>query len=327
MGVSLSEAWLEVGTTSLAEFTPSCTPGDWVTWRIPFTSPGLKVPPAVIVTPNNRHAQPDDHIAAPVGVAQHVTAQGFILAARNSDCAAGVASFDWLAISTADRAVKPNVTSVRMRVVQPMWFSADCTIGDTQGRELTFWDPVQDDNAFVFLTASDSGVFGEFPNGRDAHNAAAVGRVMDSTLQGFLLSARNSDSASGRCAFYSSAIDMNVDTVFDNGASLFVDVGTVNVDYILASLSGVFTPGSWISVAVDFHQPYREPPVVLLTANDDGVSQAVAGTGTDHNAAVVGIATNVTPNGFILSARNSDCAPRGTCGFYWVAIGCGPGCG
>lgn len=49
-----------------------------------------------------------------------------------------------------------------------------------------------------------------------------------------------------------------------------------------------------------------------MTANDLKVQ--------GHNAAVVGIAQDVTPNGFTLSARNSDCA-SGQAGFYWVAIG------
>jgi hypothetical protein len=41
---------------------------------------------------------------------------------------------------------------------------------------------------------------------------------------------------------------------------------------------------------------------------------------TDANTAVVGIVQAVTPHGFRLAARNSDCG-AGKAGFTWVAIG------
>jgi hypothetical protein len=73
----------------------------------------------------------------------------------------------------------------------------------------------------------------------------------------------------------------------------------------------------WQSWDIYFGGPFLVPPVVLVTPNNLDVR--------GHNAAVVGIATNVTTHGFTLNARNSDCAV-GNAGFYWVAIGCPAGC-
>jgi hypothetical protein len=64
---------------------------------------------------------------------------------------------------------------------------------------------------------------------------------------------------------------------------------------------------------VYFSKPFLSPPVVLLTCKDADV-------------AVVGLARDVTTHGFTLAGLNSDCA-AGNAQFYWVAIGCGLGCG
>jgi hypothetical protein len=149
-----------------------------------------------------------------------------------------------------------------------------------------------------------------------AHNAAAVGIVENPTAQRFTLHARNSDCAVGDCAFYYLAIATLLDQPNGDGGNLQVGTGEVQA----MSLNAACVPGDAQTSQVDFHQPFLTPPTVLLTANDLGVAQ------DGHNAAAVGIAQNVTPYGFTLLARNSDCM-GGQAGFYWVAIGCSLGCG
>jgi hypothetical protein len=61
------------------------------------------------------------------------------------------------------------------------------------------------------------------------------------------------------------------------------------------------------------------PPKVFVTANNHNVD--------GQNPAVTGIARNVTTDGFTLAAHNTAKCMEGHAGFYWVAIGCAPGCG
>jgi hypothetical protein len=333
-------------------------PRDWATQKDIPSPEGFRLPGGqdglanccVIVTPTATAVT--DHIAAPVGIVQDLTSTNtganFQLSARNSDCynGNGHASFNWIAISNYDfyqnqlgNLIHPPRPSVRMRVFQRQSYDADCvSSGDTLDSGFDYWSPLQAgelDGYFAFLTACDSGVQG--------HNAAVVGVARPNipllqfngqapNQQGLSLHTRNSDSESGECAFYVFAITPDVpdatpegNPITPDGANLVVDMGTIDATankYYIDN--GVQTPdlqqfasaGQWgdtLNYNVDFHAPFLVPPVVLLTANNVGV-------GGNYNAAVVGIAQNVTPNGFILSGRSSD-TQEGWCGFYWVAIG------
>ena len=77
--------------------------------------------------------------------------------------------------------------------------------------------------------------------------------------------------------------------------------------------------GNWEDQAVFFHEPFLTPPVVLLTAHNPSMNEQL-------KLAVAGMARAVTPNGFTLTARNSD-SQGGEVDFFWVAFGCGLGCG
>jgi hypothetical protein len=79
-------------------------------------------------------------------------------------------------------------------------------------------------------------------------------------------------------------------------------------------------PGDWVHLDVYFTKPFFTPPIVLLTARDSGVN---------HSPVVnplVAIAQNVTTDGFTAALRNTD-SRDATAEFYWIAIGCQPGCG
>ena len=75
------------------------------------------------------------------------------------------------------------------------------------------------------------------------------------------------------------------------------------------AFSSAGSTGDWQSWSVGFTPTFSEKPVVFVTPNGD-----------EPNAAVVGIAANITKSGFRLSARNSD-NKAGSAGFSWIAIG------
>jgi hypothetical protein len=68
----------------------------------------------VFITPTNEGSgisgEFNDHHAAVVGVAYHVTKTDFELYARSTDCAKGLSSFNWLAVSSKQLA-PPSCTS------------------------------------------------------------------------------------------------------------------------------------------------------------------------------------------------------------------------
>jgi hypothetical protein len=69
---------------------------------------------------------------------------------------------------------------------------------------------------------------------------------------------------------------------------------------------------------ISFKRQFNMPPVVLVTACDAGLKKPAA--------PAVGMVRNISRYGFKLAARNSDCQ-GGNAAFYWVAFGCGLGCG
>ncbi len=315
MSVPINEAIFQMGTVEQRFFSKDCDTGDTelfnITYPTPFaTMEGVRV----IVTANNLNVPRGAHNGAVVGIAQgvRVTPGGFVVRARNSDCAeAGAfAGLNWMAVlETPGTQHKP--VNLRMGVLQPQSFSPDCESGDTRDFGVNFSTSI-DDQPVVLVTASNLHVQG--------HNAAAVGTVLDPTATGFTLKARNSDCASGGCAFYYVALSHKT----PGRADLMLDTGEVYEQVFYKDC----TEGDTRSWDVYFNQPFLAPPVVLVTANGRDANT--------HNAAAIGMARNVTPYGFTLVGRNSDCFGEGgllgprtaiPAGFYWVAIGCAKGCG
>jgi hypothetical protein len=312
---------------NLNSFAPDCVAGDTQDLVIPFPAgafpSGRDQDLRVILTPQHPDADPQGHVPAPVGVAQRVSSMGFNLHARNSDCDGGDVGFNWLAILDTPGQQHP-APNLRMRVFQPEHlieatvFAGSCQGGDTHvSGFLPFWRPLPQD-PFVLLTATNLHIVRTHGFGAYYHPASAVGIVQGQEKTRFVLRSRNSDCSSGECAFFSVALTPTGGTPAQppgDAGDLIVDTGVVSA----LSFAPDCRPGDTQFVAVDFHRPFLTPPVVLVTANDVGVTDP-------HNAAVVAMANDVTPHGFTLRARNSDCG-SGMAGFYWVAFGCAPGCG
>ena len=307
--IRINRTIFKMGTVDAADYSEDCKQGDWETYsiRFPEAFPGDDV--RVIVTANDQDVRRGSRNVAVVGIAQDVTRRGFVLASRNSSCGRGSAGFNWMAVLETDRRRSP-VVNLRMGVLQPKHFGRDCRSGDWKVWGVTFCNPPFGQES-VLLTASDLNVTPwDDGNRLRYHNAAVVGIVRDPTSSGFTLAARNSDCAEGMCAFYYVALSQS------GGRSyLWVDTGEVTEQFFGSDCK---KDEDWKEWDVEFSEPFLIPPVVLVTANNKDVR--------GHNAAVVGIASKVTPNGFSIMARNSDCG-TGQAGFYWVAIGCQRGCG
>ena len=81
------------------QFMPDCLPGDWRSWKVGFNKEDFSNDSVrVIVTGNDHRVDNDVPNPAMVGRISEVTKNGITLAARNSDCAAGIAGFHWIAI-------------------------------------------------------------------------------------------------------------------------------------------------------------------------------------------------------------------------------------
>jgi hypothetical protein len=286
-------------------------------WNIPFPAGTFSKAPIVIITPNNQNfIDPGvTHNVAAVGrVEDDLSTIGFTLSATNSDCAPGAAGFNVMAIEETLGHKHKTVPSLQVGVAPPQHFQPDCIPGDTTTSGQEFFSPMS--RPTVLLTASNLNIkpFDAGNNLVAYHNAAVVGIAQNPAHNGFTLRARNSDCAAGDCGFYYAAIDA-VPRLEGYGELLWIDTGLISP----VSFNNSCIPGDTVSQSIVFHRPFLTPPIVLLTATEIGLSIA------DPRVSPVGIAQDVTPYGFTLTARNSSCFP-GKSNFFWVAIGCGPSC-
>lgn len=318
------ETLIQFGSTEVATFNSACQPGDWNTWKIGFTPPFPKKP-CVIVTAHDRNTDPDSTKCPVVGVARNVDENGFTLAARNPQPSGGEAALYWLALIDTPDERQPRNEILRMGTMDPKHLGTS----DWVSWSVRLSQPKLPEIPAVFLTASnlfaEAGSFvdkvGQFSFTMPTnHNAAAAGIVREQTKWGFHLAAYNTDCAEGYSNFRYLALAKVPPGITGappgDSSDVWVDSGYVAP----ASFAPECQEGDWKSWYVWFDQAFLTPPIVLVTAMNVTV-QPQAG-----NPAVVGIAQYVTPNGFRLAARNSDCA-GGLTGFYWVAIGCQRGCG
>jgi hypothetical protein len=290
-------------------FKPDCEPDDWQ-W-VDVTA-HFSEPPRVILTASDLGAeQSSGHFTAVVGVAQDVSTTGFRIGGRNSDCSPGVAHMNWLALLETSQP-QAAFKHVRMGTLFPKRFHRDCEPGDWNSWDVHFSEPAFGADPVIFATAAD----------RFAETAAvyqyatpAVPVARKRTTTGFTLLARNPDPGEGWSNFNYLALHETVAVAgvpSGSGAQIFVDSGQVAPLWFepCAAFSN-----SWNQWAVTFDQAFLTPPTVLVTAFH------VLKSGP----AVAGMACYVTPNGFLLRARNTDCG-AGEAGFNWVAFGCAVGC-
>lgn len=88
---------VDTGTVPPRYFAKSGTAGDWQVWNVMFNEPFL-ITPVVLVTANDGGGAMGSYARATLGSVFDISADGFTLAARNSDVCAGPAGFTWIAV-------------------------------------------------------------------------------------------------------------------------------------------------------------------------------------------------------------------------------------
>lgn len=311
--IPLAEVAVRIGTVAGRHFNVDCQPGDTQTWNVSFGDDTPFVPDTpirVILTPNNHptsFAVPNiTENAAIVGVVQQLDHSGFQLRARNSGCATGTAGFNWMAVQPTPGTVQETVDFCRIGVIPPRRFHPDCRPGDRSTWQVRFspeLNVIDDATIIALLTPTNLNVMG--------HSPAVVGIAQEVSKGGISISARNSDSGpSGDCSFYLAALC--------NGPRRSVRMWMASGDVSPQSFEPDDRPGDWRAWHVYFPRPFLSPPIVLLTATDNGVPPIDIEFG--YIAHAVGVAQNVTSYGFTLASRNSGCI-EGSVGFNWIAIG------
>jgi hypothetical protein len=311
MGLRYTQCTIQTGTLGEGEhFGPAGKPGDWQEFSASFTQPlSPTLPsPRVFITPaldNSFHRG-----SAPVCVITAATSEGFTVAARNISNSAGETAFTWVAMcDTAEKdpigtPLTHDVPGLRVGALAPRSFAPDGEIGDLQtwptprnfsplGVEV---DPFSIELSSVLMTPANLNV--------TTNNVAAVGLVDRPQADGLaVLTARNSDSARGECAFYWAVFAQSA--LFDSSKrEPSIETGAAFSSF---APSGSF--GDWQFEDIYFSDPFLTPPVILLS-----------GLIVNHRLAVVGLAQDVTPYGFRLAMRNADII-GGPAGCSWAAIG------
>jgi hypothetical protein len=306
--------------------------GDWQEVGVAFTAGVFQANDtiSVIVSPVLREYQPNSLGPAPVCVATKVQPEGFVLRARNSSMTGGWVSFNWMA--TAERPTPPGVTvppvNLRMGRTPPLPYYPNGNEGgfvgagiDWQTQQVSFPNPLGGSPRVLLTGADPFGSLGattwQAPRGFPPHLAACVGVVAEANASDTLMLLHNTDCAAGTCGTNYAAFSEDQELQVPD---IWINAGVVSDDN---SFSSDCTDGDWQLIPVTFPLPFGSPPVVLVTALGNPENDP---SGEASTPAVVGLATYVTTDYFVLAARNSDSA-SGVANFSHVAIGCGLGCG
>jgi hypothetical protein len=332
-------------------FTPSCTPGDWVSFgKTTFATPfpdfrGFDVPPVVIVSPRmsrDRAPNPNSEAPAVVPIVSRFDSKGFELVARNADCVGGSVGFDWMALAAYPEGDHvPRAAMAQVGLTPPQHFQIECQPGDWK----TWKTPSLNDElgrarggVYVFSTATDANATPMPPTETpwssydlelygsctppwpwlaqplDLLHAPVTGFTHMYWGGGMAVRARNTGfEGNAACNFLVAAPERSEDPRL---SSMSVDSGFVTSKFFAPKQE--LRGGQWQTWDIYFSDPFIAPPVVLLTAN------AYDRKGS-RTCAPVGIVSRVNPYYFTIAARNSDCA-AGEAGFNYVAFGC-PQCG
>lgn len=299
------------------------------TFGVPFPvwDQKLGTRPKVIVTPHSAHGHETQPGPAVVPIVAEADEKGFKLVARNADCSPGEIGFDYMAVVPRDAWDKPapDPAFVQPLVTPPRHFQADCTPGDWQWWQVPLDDAFHQHHPYVLLTATDTNALPVAPSDPSpiapllGSEPAQPLDLQHAPVIGLTRTYYGSAIVDGRNCGLDGEAALNVVAAlpFDHPVpGLWVDAGWVDAEY----LEWKHDPAGnqWRTWEVYFSDSFSAPPVVLLTAVE------TLGPGV-HGCAPVGIVSHVTPYGFTLAARNSDCAP-GEANFNWVAFGC-PQCG
>jgi hypothetical protein len=151
----------------------------------------------------------DQHHCAAVPMVRKAARSGFVLAARNSDCAAGHCGFSWVALEFRRPKVALPAT-IRGGILHPQGFAPSCIPGDWNTWSASFTPEFNDDPVLI-ATACDFDVspVDVFVGRNDISSRLLVPAVVplarDVTSARFALDARNSDCGSGNAGMYYAA--------------------------------------------------------------------------------------------------------------------------
>lgn len=296
----------------------------------------------IIITANSQREHPDDYTCAPVGYVQNIGPTGFDIIALNTDSQGGQAGFNWMAIAETPEPASRRIFGLRMALSHPLHFEVSATLGDWQIFRIPFSTPfISSFKTFPvrLLTGSNHGralTMTIVPDHRDLTPASlytlfsaepyvgeggvvgAVGVATDffqpDSNHGVTFLARNQDAFGGQCAFYHVALDGDPHDLLD--PQILVDTGTT------PDALEVFSGGDLRGYRywhIYFSRPFLTPPVVLLTATDQGVVDMQP---TLPPVQTIGQAYDVTPYGFTLVARDTSNLDTGKTFLHWVALGC-----
>lgn len=312
MSTSIAETIVKHGRETAHFFREDGRPGDWSSWPVAFPQPFPSDDVRVVAMA--AHFQVDEGLGTvpAVPTISGISASGFTINARNSDCASGSAGMHWIAVQETPGQRSPEPVDVRTAVLQGRWAAPDCVVGDWVSWNYPFGIPLKStptvvgtgrrslaDNRTELIGGA---LFTDIP--------VLVGVVANAHVQGVDLNARNGGGWPGLGGMNFAAVSPGV-----AGSGVIVDSGVTEV------IPGLPPAGGTVSRSLDVHftLPFQTPPVVLVTACDRGLPAG------ETCAAIVGTAQDVTTHGFTLQAMNTDSAP-GRCAFSWVAIGCGIHC-
>jgi hypothetical protein len=288
-------------------------PGDWGSWKIKFaTQPQSQFQNddvVVMVTPSDRGIpQGFGRCCAAAGVVYNADKNGCTIRARNSDKAAGIVSFNWLAVQETN-APKYPVFDIRAGVVQPQYLGRRGDNDSDNSWDIQLYNPFLTPPHF-FLTESNLNHFESYyaPNMSNNPNLSAIMSVaQNAQTDRFKIFAHSSDIKNGTGSF--NYIGVAPVPEQKGAIDAYIDTGILGKKW--------FGPDEnesdwqeWNNIY--FKEPFLTPPIVLATPYNKNMH---------GNAAPVGIVRNVTTHGFTLSARNSS-SDAGEVGFYWLALGC-----
>lgn len=338
MATQLDHCLLMLGSVDARDFTRECEPGDWqhVTINLPLSvDPDSVTIIANAWSPEAAEAwepnfpAPGRQIAYPVPIITDVRHHSFQLHLRNSAPVPGRSGAFWLAVVENPEFIRGGFADVRFGVCPPetapfaAFEEGPRLVGLSHSVPRIPWPPdVEPDfkPQAVFFTATDVGLVHAAPVAVMATLSNPNTKQLASYTDQFEFNFFNTDCNPGWVSLYYLWIRPSPAPVPDV-SNVMIDSGLVGP----GPFARACQDGDWYHWNVQFRKPFSSPPMLFFTATDKWVDSE----GLDyarHGVPALGVAQKVHPNGFHLSARNTDCTD-GRASFYWLAIGCGPGCG
>jgi hypothetical protein len=350
---ALSSVWYEFGKFDPERFDRFGTRPYTYQWQNPPPTAASLTNTRIIITPNDKKLAVNStkRTAAPVAVVEKIDNTGFGFSAYNTGNIEAEAGFDFFAVAEVlqKRSWAP---ALRFGVSQPRSLGESATYG---GKPVVDWGVWQQNFSKAFteaeagdqyrlLTAHNIGETGlrnsYTDTGDPVTSASYAGITVNGPRQYFVVAgvgvsctenqdpdneiffvARNSDAVEGKVGFNWAVLKKAKQDDTDAASDVAIDSG-----YTPARAFTVHPNGDeWQYWEVQFNRSFTETPVVFVTPFSE-LSLPNVLTTDRYPPAVVGVVFNPTRFGFTLGARNPEPRP-GQTGFFWIALGCGQGCG